>query len=94
MNWLAKILPRASGEAPQGDPERIQAVEAVLHRLRPHFLADGGDIRLVRGDEFSWVEVRLHGACDGCQMSMLTVRGALEPELKRTLDWVEGLRTV
>jgi Fe-S cluster biogenesis protein NfuA len=94
MNWFSKILPRASEGSPSGDPERVAQVEAVLDRLRPYFLADGGDIRLVRVDEFGWVEVRMRGACDSCQVSSLTLRGAIEPELKRAHDWVEGLRAV
>lgn len=83
-----------SGAGPTGDPARIEAVQEVLERLRPHFVADGGDVRLVRVDEFGYVELSLHGACDGCAASTLTLRGAVEPELRRTLDWVEGVRVV
>lgn len=85
--------PRDS-EVPRGDPDRILQVEQILDRLRPHFKADGGDIRLVRVDEFGWVEVSMHGACNGCSASSLTLRGAIEPALKRELDWVEGVRAV
>ena len=94
MTWLDKIFPGSDAPAPTGDPDRIAEVEAVLERLRPHFRADGGDIRLVRIDEFGWVELRMHGACDGCQMSSLTLRGAIEPELRANYAWVMGVRTV
>ncbi|MCL4141205.1 UNVERIFIED_CONTAM: hypothetical protein GTU68_050573 [Idotea baltica] len=80
--------------APTGDPEKIAQVETVLERLRPHFQADGGDIRLVRVDEFGYVELSMHGACNGCSASALTLRGAIEPELKAAYDWVEGVRTL
>lgn len=94
MEFLERMFGGSQDEAPKGNPEQIQEVEAVLTRLRPMFLADGGDIRLVRVDEFGWVEVRLHGACNGCSASTLTLKGALEPELANTLDWFEGLRAV
>ncbi len=92
MSWLPNRFGPGTAKAPFGDPERVAAVEAVLERLRPYFKADGGDMRLVRVDEFGFVEVSLHGACDGCMASTLTLRGALEPELRRELDWFEGLR--
>ena len=94
MNFLERLFSSNDQEPPTGDPERIREVEAVLERLRPLFKADGGDIRLVRVDDFGWVEVRLHGACHGCSASSMTLRGALEPELAGAVDWFEGLRAV
>lgn len=94
MEFLDRLFGGGEPEPPKGDVMKVGEVEAVLERLRPLFMADGGDIRLVRVDEFGWVEVRLHGACDGCSASSMTLKGALEPELARTLDWFEGLRAV
>jgi Fe-S cluster biogenesis protein NfuA len=94
MEFLERLFGGGSSDRPKGDPAQVEQVEAVLERLRPLFLADGGDIRLVRIDEFGWVEVRLHGACNGCSSSSMTLQGALEPELARGLDWFQGLRTV
>jgi Fe-S cluster biogenesis protein NfuA len=78
---------------PIGDPVRLAQVEAVLERLRPAFRADGGDITLVEVDEAGLVTVALHGACSGCHASSMTLHGALEPELRRSLDWVSGLQS-
>lgn len=94
MNLFEKMFGGDTGGPPKGDPQRIAEVEVILEGMRHHFKADGGDIRLVRVDEFGWVEVSMHGACDGCMASSLTLRGALEPELRRQLDWVEGLRAI
>lgn len=73
---------------------RLAEVEAVLERMRPGFRADGGDILLVEVDAQGVVHVELRGACRGCHASASTLYGALEPELRRTLDWVRGLRAV
>ena len=94
MKWPFGTPKDYSAPRPKGQPEQVAQVEEVLERLRPHFQADGGDIRLVRVDEFGWVELVLQGACDSCQVSSLTLRGAIEPELRRSCDWFEGLRTV
>ncbi len=94
MGLFDKFFGSDEPHLPLGDSKRIAQVEAVLELLRPHFKADGGDIRLVRVDEFGWVEVSMHGACNGCQSASMTLRGALEPELKRCMDWVQGVRAV
>ena len=95
MNWMRSLFSReaAAPLEPVGDPVRLARVEAVLERMRPAFRADGGDITLVEVSEEGLVTVALHGACSGCHASSLTLHGALEPELRRSLDWVSGLRS-
>jgi len=58
------------------------AVEAVIARLRPAILADGGDIELV-GLAGSTARVRLTGACAGCPMAHMTLHLGLEAALRR-----------
>lgn len=94
LNWIGNMFSDGSGQPATGDPERIAAVEIVLERLRPMFKADGGDIRLRRVDEFGWIELTMHGSCNGCSSSSMTLRGAIEPQLMEELDWVEGVRAV
>lgn len=94
MEFLERLFGGGEPEPPRGEPGKVAEVEAVLERLRPMFLADGGDIRLVRVDEFGWVEVRMVGACNGCSASSMTLKGALEPALESSLEWFEGVRAV
>jgi Fe-S cluster biogenesis protein NfuA len=58
------------------------AVEAILARIRPALLADGGDITLV-GLEGTVARVRLTGACAGCPMAHMTLHLGLETALRR-----------
>ncbi len=58
------------------------AVEAVIARIRPAILADGGDIELV-GLAGSTARVRLSGACAGCPMAHMTLHLGLEGALRR-----------
>ena len=95
MSWTERLFSRREEphDPPTGDADRIAEVEEVLAEMRPHFQADGGDIRLTAVDDDGWVDVSMFGACNGCHMSSMTLRGALEPELKRRLPWVLGLRS-
>ena len=49
-------------------------VQRVTGELRPNLQADGGDIELL-GVDNGFVKVKLKGACAGCPMSMMTIKG-------------------
>lgn len=77
---------RAGNEAPK--PVAIEAVAAsarntvqealiaarVIEDMRPTFKADGGDVELIDFDG-AVAQVRLTGACAGCQIASLTLGG-------------------
>jgi Fe-S cluster biogenesis protein NfuA len=58
------------------------AVEAVVARIRPAIVADGGDIELL-GVDGAIARVRLTGACAGCPMAHMTLYLGLENALRR-----------
>ncbi|MCW1843700.1 Fe-S cluster assembly protein NifU [Prosthecomicrobium hirschii] len=57
--------------------QKIKAIEAAIERLRPYLKADGGDCELVDVDGDT-VQVKLSGACIGCQMASVTISGVRE----------------
>ncbi len=63
-------------------------VEAVLARIRPSIQADGGDVELVEISEDNVVTVKLTGACVGCPMAQLTLKGGIERILKHEIPEV------
>lgn len=67
----------------------IQAIE----KIRPMLQGDGGDIELVSVDN-GVVKVRLTGACSGCPMSQMTLKGSVETTLKREVPEVERVESV
>lgn len=70
----------------------IEQIQEVLTRLRPAIQADGGDMEFVSFDELSGVvTLRLKGACSGCAMAAISIKEAVEPELKAA---VPGVRAV
>ena len=69
-------------------------VEAVLETIRPTLQADGGDIELEDVTPDGVVKVRLQGACAGCPMSTMTLKMAVEEELKKHVPGVKKVEAV
>ncbi len=63
-------------------------VEAVLDKLRPMLIADGGNIELVDVKN-SEVYVHLVGACGMCPSSTMTLKMGVERALKAEIPGVE-----
>lgn len=65
-----------------------QQVEAILERLRPMLIADGGNIELVdvKNNE---VYVHLTGACGMCPSSTMTLKMGVERAIKEKLPEIE-----
>jgi len=60
-----------------------QKIKDKIEELRPSLQADGGDLELVAVDkDEKRVRVKLHGACIGCPMAEVTLRGFVLEELK------------
>jgi Fe-S cluster biogenesis protein NfuA len=68
-------------------------VEKVLNSIRPALQADGGDVELVDIDG-GVVKVRLLGACGGCPMALMTLKGGIEAALKERIPAVERVESV
>lgn len=68
-------------------------VEKVLDDIRPALQADGGDVELVDIDG-GVVKVRLTGACGGCPMATMTLKGGIEAALKDRIPAVERVESV
>lgn len=63
-----------AAKKPLNNLQRIKKIEEVLNSLRPQLMADGGDVELVEViDNIAYVN--LTGACNGCQMSAMTIAG-------------------
>ncbi len=66
-----------------------EKVEEVLEKIRPALRFDGGDVELVDIGEDGTVYVRLMGACSGCAMSLMTLKGGIERKLKEEIPEVK-----
>ncbi|WP_366520178.1 NifU family protein [uncultured Carboxylicivirga sp.] len=66
----------------------VQQVEAALEEIRPYLKGDGGDISLVEVTDDFIVKVRLEGSCDGCPLSMQTLKGGVEMVVKKSVPQI------
>lgn len=72
-----------------------ERVQKVIETIRPALQRDGGDIEFAGiEDTDKVVLVRLRGACMGCPMSTLTIKGYVEKTIKQQIPEVSEVRVV
>ena len=70
-----------------------EQVLLALEKVRPYLMQDGGDISLVE-IAVPVVKVKLHGACESCSMSYMTMKAGVEEVIKRSIPEIESVITV
>lgn len=73
--------------------EMTEKVKKAIDKIRPSLQADGGDIEFIDFIE-GVVKVRLKGACAGCPMSQMTIKGGVERVLKQQIPQVKSVESV
>ncbi len=69
-------------------------VEEVINRIRPYLRRDGGDVELVDITDENIVKVKLVGACGTCPMSIMTLKGGIEAEMKKAIPEIRAVEAV
>ncbi|MCK5577375.1 MAG: NifU family protein [Dehalococcoidales bacterium] len=70
-----------------------EKVEAVLDKIRPSLVADGGNVELIDVND-GVVKLKLTGACAGCPMSTMTLKMGIERIVKRELPEIKEVVAV
>ena len=70
-----------------------EKVQAALEKVRPALLADGGDVELIDVKD-RVVTLKLTGACHGCPMATMTLKGGIERVLKEQVPEIEEVVAV
>ncbi|MCA1744855.1 MAG: NifU family protein [Bacteroidales bacterium] len=74
--------------------EVLEQVKMALEGIRPYLQADGGDISIVELTDDMVVRVRLQGACDGCPMSIQTLKNGVEMVIKNNVPVIKEVVAV
>lgn len=70
-----------------------ERVNSVIEKVRPSLEADGGGIELVDVlEDEKVVLVNLTGACHGCPMSTMTIKGFVEQTMKTEIPEITEVR--
>ncbi len=72
----------------------IADIDLALNEVRPHLAVDGGNIEVVDVTEDMTVHVKWLGNCDGCSMSMMTMRAGVERTIKDKIPGIKGVEAV
>ncbi len=74
-------------------PNIVMRVSRVLDLARPYIRSHGGDVELVEVRD-NVVYVRLHGSCNGCSLSAVTLRDEIEAALRTNIPEITGVQVV
>ena len=74
------------GLHPQSVEDRVAA---ALDEVRPYLGSHGGDVELLGVDDEGVAHLRLHGSCDGCPSSAVTMELAVERAILEAAPEVE-----
>ncbi|MGE5342975.1 MAG: NifU family protein [Candidatus Omnitrophota bacterium] len=70
-----------------------EKVEAIIDRIKPALEQDGGGIELVDIlEDQGIVLVHLTGACHGCPMSTMTIKGYVEQTIIEEIPEIKEVR--
>ncbi|MCQ3979482.1 MAG: hypothetical protein DPW09_39190 [Anaerolineae bacterium] len=68
-------------------------VSRVIDMVRPYMQSHGGDVELVNVNGET-VFVKLHGACNGCSMSAVTLRNGVEESLREHVPEIKHIEVL
>ncbi|MDI3520474.1 MAG: hypothetical protein PWQ06_1624 [Anaerophaga sp.] len=71
--------------------ELTREVLEALDVIRPYLQSDGGDITFVELTDDLRLKVKLTGACDGCPMSIQTLKGGVEMVVKQRVPRISEI---
>jgi Fe-S cluster biogenesis protein NfuA len=65
----------------------ISSIQQALEALRPAVQTHGGDVEFISFQD-GVVTIKFYGACVGCPISMFTLKGGIEVDLKAKIPEV------
>lgn len=67
----------------------IEKIKLILEEIEPYIIGHGGHISFVDYEiETGRVLVSLHGSCENCSLSTITIKFGLEEAIKKQLPQV------
>ncbi len=71
--------------------EKVKKV--LANDIRPYLKSHGGDVKLLSVSDGGTVKLRLTGACGGCPMAQMTLKGFVEKALKAKIPEIKKVIT-
>ena len=75
--------------------EELKAkVELALDQIRPYLETDGGNVSIEEITPDFTVRLRLLGACESCNMSIMTMKAGIEQAILRAVPEIKAVEAV
>jgi len=74
--------------------ELEEQVDRVLDDMRPYIHSHGGEVNVLEVTEDKVARIQMLGSCNGCPMSMLTMRLGIERLLAEKMPQLSGAEAV
>ena len=71
--------------------EKVKKV--LANDIKPYLKSHGGDLKLLSVSDDGTVKLKLTGACGGCPMAQMTLKGFVEKALKAKIPEVKKVIT-
>jgi Fe-S cluster biogenesis protein NfuA len=71
--------------------EKVKKV--LANDIKPYLKSHGGDVKLLSVSDDGTVRLQLTGACGGCPMAQMTLKGFVEKALKAKIPEVKKVIT-
>lgn len=72
----------------------IEKAKMAIDSIRPYLEADGGDISILNITDDMKLEVALHGACQTCHMSQMTLKAGVAEAVKNAVPEIKDVIAV
>ena len=76
------------------DNALLKKVDNALEDVRPHLIADGGNVEVVDITDEMVVRVKWLGNCQSCSMSYMTMKAGIEQSIKSKVPQIVGVEAV
>jgi Fe-S cluster biogenesis protein NfuA len=74
--------------------QMLERIHQALETIRPHLVADGGNIEVVDITDDMRVLVKWIGTCETCSMSPMTMKAGIEYTIKNALPEIKSVEAV
>ena len=74
--------------------ELTNKIELALAEIRPYLESDGGNITLVDITSEMVVRVKLHGACQSCNVNQMTLKSGVEQTIKKYAPEIKEVENI
>lgn len=92
MNAILIILVK-NNFIKKGEKLEEKVKKVLSNDIKPYLKSHGGDVKLLSVSEDGTVKVKLTGACGGCPMAQMTLKGFVEKALKTKIPEIKKVIT-